>query len=193
MSSWMQKYFTSLFCGGEDETSTPRKDFTASAAEFVEPIIKKQYYAKALHDEFAPEVNKINALLKKSGIDKTIEWELSGEDNTGLTLAARGENSHKEYLVLEASETGSFFSTHSREQCLSKENGPIGSSNQDPRYYIGSDTDKNIDMINAVIQNHVLSQDEMKKVGFAVHGLDEHAKAPRGHSRPSPGIEIKGP
>lgn len=191
--SLLRKYLTSLFCGDEDESSKPRKDFATSAAELVQPIIKKQYYAKALYDEFAPEVEKINALLKKSGIDKTIEWDISDEDNTCLTLAARGENSHTEYLVLEASETGSFFSTHSREHCLSTEIGPIRSSNNGPCYYIGSDTDKNIDMINAVIQNHILTESEMKKVGFTVHGLDEQAKAPRGHSRPAPGLEIKGP
>lgn len=175
--SLLKKYLTSLFCGGEDEASTPRKDFAASAAELVEPIIKKQSYAKALHDEFAPAVDKINDLLKKSGIDKTIEWEISGEDDVFLTLASRSENSHTEYLVLEASETGSFFSTHSREHCLSSEIGPVRSSNQGPRYYIGSDADKNIDMINAVIQNHVLSQDEMKKVGFVVYKQEQEAQA----------------
>ncbi|MAE50219.1 MAG: hypothetical protein CMH27_00240 [Micavibrio sp.] len=189
--SVLKKFLTSLFTG-DDTENTMRKDFAASAAELVEPIIRAQNHAKALFEEFEPDVQKINALLKQAGIDKNIEWELSGEDNTEITLASRGKNSHTEHLVLKATETGSFFSTHSREHCLSTEIGPIRSSNKGPCYYMGSDSDKNIDMINAVIQNHILTKDEVKKVGFTLHEQEQQKYAPRGHSRPNSGIEIKG-
>ena len=174
--SVLKKFFTSLFTGDDNE-GTMRKDFAASAAELVEPIIKAQNYAKALFEEFEPEVQKINALLEQAGIDKTIEWELSGEDNTEITLASRGENSHTEHLVLGASQTGSFFSTLSREHCFLTQIGPVRSSNKGPCYYIGSDTSNNIDMINAVIQNHILNEGEMKQVGFTIHKQEQEAQA----------------
>ncbi len=85
------------------------------------------------------------------------------------------------------------MSSQSSEQCYGPELEQVKFGGFGLNFFIGSDTSKHIDMLNALIENQVLNEGEMKKVGFTLYEQEQQKNAPRGHSRPNPGLEIKGP
>ena len=151
-------------------STSPLIDFETSAMALVEPIIKKQGVAKALHDKFAPVIKKINAILEQAGIDKKIEWTITGQDNITLTLS----EADKIYLELEAQQNGLFKRLNPVEHIGSKHIAICTASNDNDMHMV-------IQIVNAVVQNEIISNDEMKKVGFTLHAQRQDTDPKRPH------------
>lgn len=177
------------FFGDESQRGTPSKGvknaFEASAMEMVKPIIEKQDLAKSLYYNLAPEINHINAILKKSDIHKKINLQITGEDKTEVVLSASHENSYNEtYLVLEAQQDGVFISSKPAGECYDPDYEPFNYSNTEVAIDMCHDMDSVIEMANAVVQNHILKEDEMKKVGLTLHEQQKQAQATHAHRTP---------